>query len=783
MSAQIEIIGVRHHSPACARLVRARIEAFAPDCVLIEGPSDFNPRIGELQLQGHVPPLAIFSYFSEGGHTRHVFAPFAECSPEWVALQQAARVGASVYFIDLPYWHEEGLDRPELRGEAISRQRQQLREQALTLRFGMDGIDALWDHLFEQDMPPSELQARLDSYFDELRADEPGDRSDLARETHMAGWIARCARRHARVLVICGGWHRLPLVRSFESGAITHDEDLDLQPPAGIERHGHYLIPYSERRLEALGGYAAGMQSPAYYRRLYREGAAAAADWALQAVVQRWRGTRQSLSTANLIAAATRIELLARLRGHAEPLRTDVLDGLLDALSSDALSAPPPWSGRRALSTCDDPALREVLLALTGEAIGQLAPDTPSPPLLHEVEGLLAVHGLQRPQELQLDRRESAQRTRAEILWRLRLLDIPGFQYGGSSAAGAARQLGADQHPLEHWRVQPAQEQLRIALIEAAAWGPTLEVAALRRLRGRIGDSQDIDALAELYANAVRAGYGDFGASVLPELRIALANCHAHGALGRAGLRLLGLLQSGLFRSGERQSSPDDLLQPVLSALLARLLWLLEGLSGPRQPASADEVDALRCVDRLLAEHTTLRIDVPAVHAALLRIGGFDNAPPALRGACFAVPWRRGIRTAEAEGHAGDDWAERSQQALMHAARALPDGETLGDFLFGLFALARHECAGSDALLRLLDSVVSGMSTQDFLHAVPALRQAFHYFPPRERAAIATRIGRLHGRSDVGHGDWLHLPVDAATPLRGTRLMLTVATLRTRYGL
>lgn len=783
MSAQLEVIGVRHHSPACARLVQARIEAFAPDCVLIEGPSDFNPRIGELQLAGHVPPLAIFSYFSENGLTRHVFAPFAECSPEWVALQSAARIDATVRFIDLPYWHAEGRDRTELQGEAVARQRQHVRELALAQRFGMDGIDALWDHLFEQALPMDALQARLDRYFDELRADEPGDRSDRAREAHMAAWVRRSAGEYSRLLVVCGGWHRLPLLQALEATAADLGEGLGLQPPAHIERHGHYLIPYSERRLEALGGYAAGTQSPAYYRRLFQEGAAAAADWALQAMVRRWRAARQPMSTASLIAATTRIELLARLRGHAEPLRTDVLDGLLDALSSEALSAPPPWSGRSALSSRDDPALREALLALTGEAVGQLAPGTPLPPLLREVEQLLASHGLDRAQSLQLDRRDRAQGARAEILWRLRLLDIPGFEHTGNTAPGAARQLGADQHPLEHWRLQPVQERLQVALIEAAAWGPTLDAAALRRLRERIGHSPEVDALAELYAQALRAGYSDVGTSVLPELQSALAHCHSHGALGRAGLRLLGLLHSGLIAVDTASQGPAALLTPALSALLTRLLWLLEGLSGPHQPASADEVDALRCIDRLLTEASSLQLDAAPVQAALLRIGQQESAPPALRGASFAVLWRRGPRGDLDDASTRDAAVEPSQQALLQAARALPDGETLGDFLFGLFALARQECAGSDALLQLLDGVVAGMSHEDFLRAVPALRQAFHYFPPRERAAIAGRIGALHGRSDVGHSDWLRLPVDPGTALRGAQLMQAVNSLRARYGL
>ena len=43
-------VGVRHHSPACARVVRAAIQALRPKFVLIEGPADMNDRVGELLL-------------------------------------------------------------------------------------------------------------------------------------------------------------------------------------------------------------------------------------------------------------------------------------------------------------------------------------------------------------------------------------------------------------------------------------------------------------------------------------------------------------------------------------------------------------------------------------------------------------------------------------------------------------------------------------------------------------------------------------------------------------
>lgn len=138
------IVGIRHHSPACARLVKSLIESQRPRYVLIEGPADFNDRVDELFL-AHQLPVAIYSYcqYQDGAAPgRGAWTPFAEFSPEWQALQAARRIQAQTYFIDLPCWaqSEEVDDSPDTQEES----------QALLLRATrMDNSDTLWDHLFE----------------------------------------------------------------------------------------------------------------------------------------------------------------------------------------------------------------------------------------------------------------------------------------------------------------------------------------------------------------------------------------------------------------------------------------------------------------------------------------------------------------------------------------------------------------------------------------------------------------------------------------------------------
>jgi hypothetical protein len=125
---------------------------------------------------------------------------------------------------------------------------------------------------------------------------------------------------------------------------------------------------------------------------------------------------------------------------------------------------------------------------------------------------------------------------------------------------------------------------------------------------------------------------------------------------------------------------------------------------------------------------SVLRVGRDAVAGVFARTAAADR-PPDLRGASVGMAW---VLT----GVGSDD--------VRGASR--PD--VLGDFLAGLFAVAREQVLGGGGTLDLLDDVLGGLSEPDFLVALPALRLAFSWFPPREREAIAERLlarRGLHG--------------------------------------
>jgi hypothetical protein len=740
LGAQVRILGVRHHSPACARLVARAIADTSPQAVLVEGPGDFNPRIGELLLD-HQLPLALYSFaHDDEGRPAQCWFPLLDYSPEWVALRAGHAAGAALRFIDLPHWRYRTLPDAQRRVASVQPQRQRSRHAEVTARlcrrFGCDSDDALWDHLFES-LPPgteaADLPPRLALYFAELRGDDPGTPQDQAREQHMAEWIAWAAARHERVLVVCGGWHQPALERAWPVLAGT--EEPAVPQPADARAAGCYLVPYEYRQVDALGGYAAGMPSPMFYQWAWQHGQHTAGRRAAAAMVARLRQRQVAVSTADLMAFEQCGAALARLRGHASPLRVDLLDALQSALVKEALDAPPPWADAGLLGTQHHPVLREALLALTGEGAGRLHTDTPLPPLLHDVARRLAACELEPARQartLVLDRRRAADVPRAQLLWQLHGLGVGGVTLQDLKAPQAARGLAPALRFEEHWRVQQ-DDRWFPDLIEAAVHGATLESAARQCLLQQVAQAgADATALAQCLMQAIRAGLLDLGQEVARQLQQGLARSQDHGALARAAMALAEVAQAGFWGD-----DPRGLLEATLALLGERLLWLLEGRDGPGSQAHLEaDVQAVNVFDRLLMLGLP-GLDHEFVLHTLARLARAAGKPPALRGAALAVAYVH-------EGLAGGDPA-RARDEVLALVRAMPPRDALGDCLYGLFSCARALATQSDAIVQAVQAALQGMGDEDFLVALPQLRSAFGWFPPRERGLLAAHVARLLG--------------------------------------
>ena len=763
--ARLHVIGVRHHSPACARLVAHVIRKVRPRFVLVEGPSDMNGRIDELVL-GHELPIAIFSYAHGPGIHRASWAPFCGYSPEWIAVAAARAAQAEALFIDLPAWDDAFLDVENRYSDRHTRA--SLRMQALCSRMGIEDTDALWDHLFEQPLPLPELQERLATYFRELRDGDETLARDVTREAYMSRWIAWAMREagDGDVVVVCGGYHAPVLEEAHrsltETSAPSVPELADSLPAAQASvRTGSYLVPYSFRRLDSFVGYESGMPSPDFYQRVWEDGPDVAGEQMLFTAIEHLRKKKQRVSPADAIAAMTLARGLQTLRGHEALARVDVLDGLAAAVVKDALDAPLPWSRRGVLLPGTDPMLVEIVAAFSGDRTGRLAEGTPLPPLVADAFDELARVGvdLQRTARTVNDvvLTEPAGLARSRVLHRLRVLRVPGIVLTREPS------FDRDRTALtEGWTVTRTLEQ-EPALIEAAAYGATLESAAAARLEDSVATARGMSSLAKHLREAALVGIGSLATRLASDARRAAGLEPSFAELGD-GLAVLVALHEHDVLFGAKDA---PLIGEAIAAAFDRGLWLFEGIEGAA--GEPDVKGALALRDALKRAGQKLGLDGARAEAVMQRRASDASAPPAVRGAAFGFMW----------SVAGDVDEAMAARAVKSAGR--PD--TLGDFLAGLFALAREEVLRAPGLLTVVDGLVSPMTREDFLVAIPALRMAFAWFPPREREEIARQVLELHGGEPTGAGRFVKLDVSADVTMSGMHLDAMVDALAQRFGL
>jgi hypothetical protein len=762
LGGRVVFFPVRHHSPAAARLVRELVERLRPAAVLVEGPSDFNERIDEMWLP-HQLPIAVYSFLrSPDGTSRSAYYPFCEHSPEWQALQAAHETGAAARFIDLPWAdivlageeepHNRYGDRDLLRSEYFPR---------LCRRLGVEDIHALWDTLFELDpgLAAETYLRRCHELCGHSRLlTGPGSLSDRRREAFMASMISRALEEFAGpVLVVTGGFHSVALHARLKGDAPDGlGEPVECLPSPlteGQER-GIALTPYSFERLDSLTGYEAGMPNPGFYHRVWQDRRAGKEDThrgLLADVAKRLRERGQPISAADLIAAETTARGLAALRGHPEVWRNDLVDGMIGALIKEELDA----GGRH-------PLLDAVHEVLRGGERGRLATGAKLPPLVTDVQQLLAGHDLEPqplPRDVDLELETPPERERSRILHRVVLLSIAGFRRTGGTDLVARNDLA---RVWERWHIA-WNPDFDAQCIEASRFGSTLAEATAACLTEKArAIERDAGQAALLLLEAALAGLAEQADSLRERVRqLIRADADFFSVTAALG-QLLYLFRYDAVLGTAGQGEMGGLLKEAFE----RGLWLLESLgqvSGRDKEVIAGIQAVRETFDRCQAE---LNLDRTGLFEVLDRVGADKGQSPLVRGATVGARWSLGA-------------ADSAQ--VLGLLRLFADPNHLGDFLTGLFALAREQVQRQRELLLSVHELLAGYGEEDFLAALPALRLAFTYFTPREKHYLALTLREALGLTEAP--ELAALTVDAQTAARALAFESKLFAALEKYGL
>ncbi|MFD4015441.1 vWA domain-containing protein [Streptomyces sindenensis] len=535
------LIGVRHHAPSLAAALPALLDAAAPDLLLVELPAEFQPWLGWLAHEETEAPVALAAVpdgpgAGPGGERGPAFYPFADFSPELVALRWAAQNGIPAVACDLPLadraWAEGGVAPAPAPGAASAPVPGEGLGLSTALRSRLTGRDGddLWDRLVEARAPGSTPEALrraalLTGWALRYEAEARGgvQRTDLVREACMRGHVAEALANGRRPAVVVGAFHTPALLPSAAGAAgpagsagqpepaapapatAREQEAPDPAPataweqeapdPAAVPEPGAgkradaapgtgtctvSLIPYTYPLLDSRSGYPAGIRDPEWQHTVLE--AAGDPEVIHEALVR----------TAVRLCAALREQGhpygpadgreivrvagdLARLRDLPAPGRGELLEAV-----QTVLGRGETYGTGRAVAQ----ALERVLV---GARTGRPAPAAPRSGLSPAVEAETAALGLpgpgdaheKAPRDLRLDPARSALDSRRELL--LRRLTVCGIPYGQEQeVTGAAGGEGLTTRWQVRWT--PATAAM---LTAAGARGVTPAQAAEGVLRQR----------------------------------------------------------------------------------------------------------------------------------------------------------------------------------------------------------------------------------------------------------------------------------------------------------
>ena len=692
---RVRVFGIRHHGPGSARSVRQGLEEFSPDVVLIEGPSDADPLVMLAASESMEPPIALLAY-ATGEPSKAAFWPFAVFSPEWQALQWAAKNGVQARFCDLPAFNvlaDQGI-RTVREGDPLSE---------LAAAAGFDDTERWWDSVIESSSGADSFDAITEA-MEALRETVPIDEETAHREAYMRQVLRKTLKDGAeRVAVVCGAWHAPALVGALGPAA----PDARILKGMSKVKTSLTWVPWTHSRLASASGYGAGITSPGWYHHLFTANDKTITRW-LTKVARVLRDEDLPISSAHVIEAVRLADTLAALRSRPLAGLSEVTEATRSVM-------------------CDG---NDVLLDLitrrlvVGEALGAVPEETPTVPLEADLRARSKTLRLRQQagaKTLDLDLRRDIDVERSQFLHRLGILEIDW----GTPADSEVRSTGTFR---ETWALQWKPE-FSVSVIEASLWGTTVVAAATSRVVSKINEPDiTLASLIGLLENSLLANLPAALSAVLESVKTVAALDHDVSHLMAALPTLTRTLRYGDVR-GTDVSALVDVADSLLIRICTGLAVAVTGLDDPSAEEFREHLDKVHSAVMVRDDRDASARWLQAMAGVIDR----DDVNGLLVGRLVRLLRDSGSITETAA-------AQRLSRALSVGSTPTGKAGWVDGFLGGGGLVLVHD----RALLTLIDTWVRQLREQDFIDTLPLLRRTFGAFEAGERRAIgqAVRGGR-----------------------------------------
>ena len=497
--SQPYLIGIRHHSAALAKCMVDLLEEQSPDVILLELPPEFESWLPWLADTETKAPVALAGC-PKDATSRLSFYPFADFSPELVAIRWAFKNNVPIEPIDLPIANRHS-DRevtdaashnllPPLLRNAECQDTGQLWDRQVEARAGHSTAEQIRQAALLFGWTLRWNQKSVSTY-------------DRRREQSMRSCIAK--HEGSRLVAVVGAFHAAALLAEPALWSPVDDETPEDSQTQSINdaEIATALIPYSFDQLDERSGYPAGVRDPMWHQAVFESASIqqqqhAVADLTVS-ICRHMRSAGHPMNAAEGQEVVRIAKDLATVRGYQVASRQELLEALQLCLSQGQI-----YGIGKAVAT----AMQSVLI---GDRSGCLPENIPRCGLEPVIDDLLKRYNLPaadtigQQKRMRLDRlRKRLDRAREIIFQQLCVCQIP-YATAQTTDTAAGRENLTSVWMLEWTNATAAT----IAL--SASKGVTLEQAARGTLTSRLPSDITDYSIAELttFETAAECGFHD----------------------------------------------------------------------------------------------------------------------------------------------------------------------------------------------------------------------------------------------------------------------------------
>jgi len=741
---QVVYFPVRHHSPACALHLQRTIGQYAPELILIEGPSDSGHLLPYIADRDSKPPFCIYySYDDKEGKVTEekekyrAYYPFLEYSPELIAIREGKDRDIPVRFIDLPYALRliNKVVEEDVHSRFYYNENTEYEVNAYTRmiaeRAKCRSFSEFWESHYELGAEKLDTATFVRNvfylgYYMRMATPVSGTslKEDMQREIYMADEIRRSLADYKRILVIAGAFHIKGLMDFVGS------EEKQKLKSCDRDHVASYLMPYTFQEADSKSGYAAGMPFPAFYQQVWEKVTKNKKEpfetTILEYIIQTARYARktQSISLPDEINAYTMACSLAQLRGKRSVGVYELLDGVKSCFVKGDINAT---------STFEIDFLHRLL---SGMGAGKVVANEFIPPVVLEFRTLCAQYHLKTStverQEVTLDIiKKQTHYQKSRFLHQLAFLKT-GFcnlQSGPDYVNQKDRNLVR-----EIWTCRYST-QVETQLIDLSVYGTGLSQICASLIEKDFKDNMTAGQLGKLLLSVQVMGVDGFYTQYEEQIRQVIVN----------EKNFINLCQlTGSLRYLENmQRLMDGEVYPLITELnrmafreAVRLIPLMKQVNEEEEQVVCEQLRSLYSFILEPAhgfDRDLFRKEVQAVTE-----DSFSNSR--FFGTCMAICYKEGLTRQEVF----------CTQISAYLKTSIDQPEQAASFICGLFLIARDVLFMDPRILEAIDRVVvATVDNEKFLTLLPNFRYAFTSFLPAELNRLGRQIAEYHQIDEV----------------------------------